>query len=65
MSNLPEQTHHTDHQQRSYQANIDKREFEPKELKRHSKGRRHLILIDKLKVDMDVDRAVKGESSYD
>ena len=50
--------------QRLYQLTIDTAAF-MKDKPKHGKGRPHLMLIDKLKVDMDVDRAKKGESSYD
>jgi len=64
MSNLPE--HIVLNDQRQYQLTIDKAAFmKDKQNPKHGKGRPHLMLIDKLKVDMDVDRAEKGESSYD
>ena len=40
MSSLPEQAQNTDHEQRAFQANIDKREFRGKENNRDcGKGR--------------------------
>ena len=49
MSNLPE---HTDHQQRSYQANIDKIEFnETKNPRKHGKGRPYMVTNDKKAAD--------------